>query len=244
MKKLLLGVAAIAVVIVVAVLLVLGNIDKIVKGVLEETGSQLLGTRVGVAAVDIDLKRGAGQISGLSIANPAGYSSARAFEMDMIRLELNLATLSEQPLVVRELKIQAPVVHLEVREDGSANLQTLLDNIETHSAKAERKPGPEGASKGESVRISIKKLAVTGVTVHASIPGQERETVVLPDIVMENVGREKGLTPEEIGSVIIGEVITESLQATLEKKMTKKIKEAAEGFLGDLKKKFVPEKSE
>lgn len=249
MKKLLIGVAAIAIVVVVAAVLLIGNIDRIIKGALEGTGSELLGTEVRVAAVDFDLKKGSGQISGLSIANPAGYSSENAFEMDMIRLELRLSSLREQPLVVRELKIKDPVVRLEAREDGSANLKTLLDNIEANSAKAdkkaaERQPESDNIPRGEPVRISFKELAVTGVTVHASIPGQEPEAVVLPDIVMENIGQGKGLTPAEIGTVIVGEIITESLEETLKKKMTEKAKEAAEGFLDDLKKKIMPDKSE
>jgi hypothetical protein len=244
MKRLLVGAAAIAVVVVVGVIVLLvGNIDKIIKGALEGVGSELLGTPVRVAAVEIDLKDGVGQISGLSIANPAGYSSENAFEMNMIRLDLKLSSLDEQPLVVYELKIQDPVVRLEAREDGSANLKTLLDNIEANSARADKKAA-EGQSEsdnipqGEPVRISFKELAVTGVQVHVSIPGQEPETVVIPDIVMENVGRERGLTPAEIGTVVIGEIITESLEATLKKKMTEKVKEAAKGFLEDLKEKI------
>lgn len=249
MKKLLVGVAAIAVAAFVIVALLVGNIDKIIKGALEGAGSELLGTEVRVAAVDIDLKNGAGRISGLSIANPEGYSLDNAFEMDVIRLELKLSSLDGQPLVVHELKIQDPVIRLEAREDGSANLKTLMDNIEANSARADRKaaasrPESDKVPPGEPVRISFKELAVTGVTVHASIPGQEPETVVIPDIVMEDVGREKGLTPAQIGTVVIGEIITKSLEATLKKKMTEKVREAARGFLDDLQRKIVPEKSE
>ena len=249
MKKLFIGVAAFAVLVVVAAVLLIGNIDKIIKGALEGVGAELLGTKVSVAAVEFDLRDGAGQISGFSIANPAGYSSEDAFRMDIIRLELNLSSLDKQPLIINELRIQDPVVRLEAREDGSSNLKTLLDNIEKNSAKADKKaaeqqPESEDIPRGEPVHISFGKLAITGVKVHASIPSQEPEIVVIPDIVMQNVGEEEGLTPAEIGNVIIGEIITKSLEATLKKKMAEEVKKAAEGFLGDLKKKLLPEKSE
>jgi hypothetical protein len=247
MKKLLIGLVAFAVIGIVAIALLVGNIDKIIKGALEGVGSELLGTQVAVAAVELDLKDGVCQISGFSIANPAGYSSEKAFQMDEIRLELKLSSLDKQPLIVNELKVQNPEVRLEAKEDGSSNLQTLLDHIETNSDKADKKaaeqqPDSKNVPKGEPIHISFGKLAIIGVKVHASIPSQEPETVVIPDIVMHNVGQETGLTPAEIGKVIIGEIITKSLQATLKKKMTEKVKEATKGFLGDLEKRIIPGK--
>jgi hypothetical protein len=209
----------------------------------------LLGTQVTVAAVELDLKAGAGQISGFSVANPAGYSPGNAFQMDIIRLDLKLSSLNRQPLVINELHIQNPVVRLEAREDGSSNLKTLLDNIEKNSAKADKKAAEnqlelEHVPKGEPARISFEKLVITGVKVHASIPSQEPETVVIPDIVMKNVGGGTGLTPAGIGKVVIGEVITKSLEAVLKQKITEKVEEAVKDFLGDLKDKLIPEKSE
>jgi uncharacterized protein involved in outer membrane biogenesis len=240
MKKILIGVAAVVVVIVVAVVLLLGNIDKIVKGALEGVGSELLGVPVTVAAVEINLKSGSGQISGLTITNPPGYTAQNAFQMDMIRLSLNLGSLGKQPLVIDELNIKSPVVELEAKKDGSSNLQTLLDNIDKNSAKADKKaaeqqPDTEATPKGEPMRISFGKLAITGVTVNVIAPEQKPEKVVIPDIVEENVGEETGLTPGEVGNLIIGKIITSSLANTIQKGVTKKLGDATKGFFEGLK---------
>lgn len=248
MKKLFIGAAVVAVVVLVAVMILVGNVEKIVKGALESVGSELLGTRVRVSTVDLDLKRGSGRISGFTVANPEGYSSAKAFKMETILLDLELGSLGKQPLVVEDLQIRDPVVRLEAREDGSSNLQTLLDNIRKNSTSADRKaaegqPKPDDARQDEPVRISFGSLAVTGVEVQASIPGQEDQRAVLPDIVMRDVGRGKGLTPAEIGTVVIGKVFAESLEAVLKKKMTEKVQEAAKGLLEDLKGMVAPEKN-
>ncbi|MFC1657157.1 hypothetical protein ACFL2P_01110 [Candidatus Moduliflexota bacterium] len=247
MKKLLIGVAVFTAVVIVAAIVLVGNVEKIVKGALESVGSELMGTRVRVAKVDLDLKSGSGRISGFTVANPEGYSSEKAFRMDTISLDLKLSSLGKQPLVVEELQIRDPVVRLEAREDGSSNLQTLLDNIRKNSDSADRKaaegqPKPDDASQGEPVRISFGVIAASGVKVEASIPGREPQGAVLPDIVMRDVGRGKGLTPAEIGRVVIGKIFTESLEAILKKKMTEKVEETAKGFLGDLKSKVMPEK--
>ena len=242
MKKILIGIAAVVTVVVLAVIFLLGNIDKIVKGTLEDVGSELLGVPVRVASVEIKLKNGSGQIEGLTIANPKGYSAQNAFRMDMIRLGLNLGSLGKQPLVVDELNIKNPVVQLEAKEDGSSNLKTLLNNIDKNSANADKKAAEQTASdavpKGEPIRISIGNMAITGVTVHVNAPGQESKNVVIPDIVEKNVGNGTGLTPGEIGKLIVGKIISSTLENTIKKSLLKKAEEATKGLFDGLKDKF------
>lgn len=249
MKKLMIGLAVVVVLVVVAVVLLLGNLDKIVKGALEGIGTELLGVPVRVSAVEIKLTSGAGEISGLTISNPSGYVSKNAFQMDMIRLGINLGSLGKQPLVIDELNINNPVLWLELQDDGGSNLQELMDNMEKNSANADKKaaeqqPDSEAVPEGEPARIAFGKLAITGVTVHVMKTSQKLETVVIPDIVLQNVGKGTGLTPGEIGKVIFGEIITSSLKTILKKKVTEKVEEATKGFLNDLKNKLIPKKSE
>ena len=243
MKKILIGIAALLIVGAIALYLLVGNLDKILKGAIEGAGSELLGVPVTVASVELDLKSGMGQISGITIANPVGYKAANAFLMDTIRLGLDLSSLRKQPIVIRELNIQSPTVDLEVNEQGGSNMQTLLDNIKQNSAKtdekaAEEQPSQEETDTKEPVKLSFTKLAITGVTVNGVVPGQEPTQVVLPDIVKENVGGTEGLTPAQVGGVIIGDIAAQSLQAVVEKKLSEKMEEAAQGLFNDLKKKL------
>ena len=243
MKKILIGIAGLAVVAAIALYLLVGNLDKILKGAIEGVGTELLGVPVTVTSVDLDLKSGMGQISGISIANPPGYQAVNAFKLDNIRLGLDLSSLRSQPIVIRELNIQSPVVDLEVNEQGNSNMQTLLDNIKQNSAKtdekaAEEQPSQEETGTTEPVKLSFTKLAITGVTVNGVVPGQEPTQVVLPDIVRENVGGTEGLTPAQVGGVLIGDIAAQSLQAVVEKKLSEKMEEAAQGLLNDLKKKL------
>jgi hypothetical protein len=243
MKKILIGIAALLIVGAIALYLLVGNLDKILKGAIEGAGSELLGVPVTVESVELDLKSGMGQISGITIANPVGYQAANAFRMDMIRLGLDLSSLRKQPIVIRELNIQSPTVDLEVNEQGGSNMQTLLDNIKQNSAKtdekaAEEQPSQEETGTKEPVKLSFTKLAIIGVTVNGVVPGQEPTQVVLPDIVKENVGGTEGLTPAQVGGVIIGDIAAQSLQAVVEKKLSEKMEEAAQGLFNDLKKKL------
>ena len=246
MKKLLIGIAGLVVIIGIGLFVLVGNLDKIIKGALEGVGSELLGTPVTVESVELDLKNGAGQISGLSVANPPGFSDKKAFQMDAIRLGINLASLGTQPVIIDELTVTSPVVELEAQQDGSSNLQTLLNNIDKNSSKADEKaaetqPDAKGTEKGEPAKLAFKKLSITGVTVNATVAGRDPETVTLPDIMMDNVGGEQGITPAGVGKVILGDIIVSSLEAVLEKKLTETLEEVSKGLLNDLKNKLVPD---
>ncbi|MGI9537010.1 MAG: AsmA family protein [Desulfocapsaceae bacterium] len=243
MKKILIGIAGLVIVAAIALYLLVGNLDKILKGAIEGAGTELLGVPVTVESVELDLKSGMGQISGITVANPGGYKATNAFKMDLIRLGLDLSSLRKQPIVIRELNVQSPTVDLEVNEQGGSNMQTLLDNIKQNSAKtdekaAEEQPSQEETGTKEPVKLSFTKLTITGVTVNGVVPGQEPTQVILPDIVKENVGGTEGLTPAQVGSVIIGDIAAQSLQAVVEKKLSEKMGEAAEGLFNDLKKKL------
>ena len=244
MKKVLIGVGILAVVAAIGIALLLGNLDKIIKSTIEGVGSELLGVPLTVTSVEISAREGTGQITGLNIGNPPGYTSPQAFKMDMIRLGINYDSIGKQPLVISELKIQNPVVDLELKTDGTTNLQQLMNNMEQNSSKAdqtaaEQQPDPPlGGKEGEPARIAIKELAVTGVAVQVRALDQPSETVILPDIILSDVGQQAGLTPAELGQLIIGEIINQSLAATIEKTMTKKIEDTAKGLFDSLKKQF------
>ncbi len=246
LKKLVVSAAVLAVVVLVGVYLLIGNLDKILKSAIEGVGSELLGVPVTVAEVQLDLKSGMGQINGMRIANPDGFQAVNAFQIDTIRLAVDIRSLTSQPVVINELNIKSPVVELEAKADGSTNLQRLLDNIQKNSAKADEKaaeehPSTEGheqATKKEPVKLSFKKLAITGVTVNAVVPEQDPVRVVLPDTVKENVGVTEGLTPAQVGGVIIGDIVVQSLEAALQKKLSEKIEEAATGLFNNLKNKL------
>lgn len=103
-----------------------------------------------MSAVELDLKSGTSQISGFKIANPSGFTAQNGFEMGMIRRAIDIGSLGKQPLVVNELNINSPVVELEVRADGSSNINILLENIEQNGDQADKKAAEEQPQSGES----------------------------------------------------------------------------------------------
>ena len=234
MKKVLIGLAVLALVVAVAVVWLMRSLDEIVENQIETIGSELTGVPVRVESVGIDLKSGAGVISDLRIANPDGYAAPDAFEMSSLHLDIDLQSLGKQPLVLDELMIDSPVVHLEINQRGRSNLKEILDNASRNTRQADAKA--ETGESGEPMRIAIRKLLIRGATVTESNPLEEGEPRkgTLPDLVRSNVGGSKGATPGEIGEIVIGELGGETVRQAARKAAEEAVKEMIEDEASDL----------
>jgi len=85
-----------------------------VKAAIERFGSDITGTKVTVGSVDISLKSGLGTIRGVRVDNPEGFSSDDAFELGEITVDLDVASLNRDPIVIEEIRILAPAVRGEL----------------------------------------------------------------------------------------------------------------------------------
>ena len=78
------------------------NLNSLVKEGIEVAGRDALGVQVSVDQVNISLLSGSGHISGLRIANPEGFSSARdAISVDDIEVLLEISSLTSNNIVIK-----------------------------------------------------------------------------------------------------------------------------------------------
>lgn len=210
MKRVLL---ALAVVVVLAVAGVvwwgLRSLNGIVTHTIEDVGSDLLGTRVSVSGVSIDLRRGTATIRGLQVANPTGpglsFSSEPALRLGEISAGIDLRSLGKQPLVLTRIRISKPYVNAEVTP-GGINLDLLRNRVEAASASGGKggSKAPTSAS-GKPVRLLVQDLRFEDGRVRAdtSKVGGETQDVDLPPLRMRDVGSPGGTTPEELGKRVL-----------------------------------------
>ena len=231
-KKILMGVGVIVLVLGIVIWQVVANLDSIVAGVVEEVGSDVLKTDVRVSGMSIDLKAGKAGIAGLTIANPEGYSRANLFEMEGIEVDLDIGSLSKDVLVIEDIRIANPKVLFEGDADGGSNMQTLMDNMDSGSST------DDSGSESDPVKMIIDRLEFSGGVVQASseiTPGEVKE-LKLPAIKMSAIGRRQGgvtadVVAKEIGSELVGAIISAVAKAEL----NKVIEEKKKGFLDKLK---------
>lgn len=204
-----------------AVFLLLQNLGGIVERVMETQGSEMLGEPVSVGAVDLSLTSGVGQITGLTIDNPDGYTDPEAFSMDLIRLNVDLGSLSGSPIRLNEFILEAPEVYLEVREDNRVNLEEIAANLNQNIQRAEKEsketPPASEEEKAAVARLAIDHLKIAGVKLtdrHRKFEGGVKE-LTLPDIDLKNVGGDDGVTGPRIGLEIVEAITKEGLKQAL-----------------------------
>jgi len=235
MKKTILIIAGIVVVAVGIILWrVVANLDSIVAGMIESTGSEVLKTRVSVSGVSINLGEGKAAIAGLTVANPPGYSKANIFELNGIEVDLNLGSIGEDVLVIESIRVDNPKIVFEGEEDGGSNMQTLLDNID--SAPSEGSAG--GQAQGEAAKMIIERFEFSGGQVKATTALKPDEVVDinLPPIQMSGIGKAEGgvsadVVAKQISTKLVKTVIREAAKQSLNKVIEKKSK----GLLDKLK---------
>ena len=231
-KKILIGVGVIVLALVIIIWQVGANLNSIVAGIIEDTGSDVLKTDVSVSGVAIDLKAGNAGIGGLTIANPDGYSRANLFEMDGIEVDLDLGSLGKDVLVIKTIRIQDPRIVFEGDADGGSNMQTLMDNIESDSS------GGDTSAGGESLKMIIDRFELSGAHVKATSEAKPGETteINLPAIKMSGIGQAQGgVTADVVANEIASELVGAIIAAAAREGVNKAIEEKKKGFLDKLK---------
>lgn len=200
------------VIIIAAALLLLGiigigvflynNIDPIVKSSIEKNGSAILGTQVSVGAVDISLKSGRGTIRNVRVKNPDGFDG-NAFTLGEITLDINVASLTKDPIVIDEIKISAPDVNVVLDEKGRSNIAVIKDAADRHQASSAGKPAAKQDSGYEKrFRIDTFSFEEGHVSADATALGRGSMETTLPPLRLTEVGGPNGDTPDGMGKTV------------------------------------------
>ena len=212
MKKILLiggGVVAVAVVGAIAMFVfVLSSLDGLIQQAIEQYGSEITKAQVTLAGVELDATSGKGVLRGLKIGNPAGFNTPSAFELGAISVTIDTATITSDTVVITEIVIDSPDVTYELGGDGS-NIDALQNNVEAYMARFEGGDSATADGGGEGPRLIIEDLYITNGTINVSATflGGKSLTTPLPDIHLEDIGKEDdGASPGEIAEQIIAAI--------------------------------------
>jgi len=159
-KGLLIGggiILAIVIVVVAAAIYVFTNLDSIIKTAVEEVGTEVTQTKVSLNDVEVSLTEGSGALRGFSLANPQGFSDNNAMQFNEVSVALDLATVQSDPIVIKEIVIDAPKVVYEFGQGGS-NIDTIKDNVAKSAPSDEG--GGDSSSGSEGPKLVIENLIV------------------------------------------------------------------------------------
>ncbi len=240
MKKFIIIGGVLGVVGVMLAFLLFSSLDSIITEAVEHFGSEITKTEVSLDKTVISATTGKGSLHGLKVTNPKPFKTPSAFEFSEVSLTLDIASVTKDTVVIKEIVIAGPEITYEVGANGS-NIDAIKRNVDSYSTPSKTDPYEkkevEESSDKKQKKLIIEKLIVRDgkINVSASFLNGKALSVSLPGLTLNDIGKDKGgATPGEVTNKIIT-----SLRQNIDKAVgtlgLDQAKKAIEGVAKDLK---------
>lgn len=207
-----LALTATIILVLASVTYVLFNIDALIKDEIESSASRAYKVPVTVAEATMSLKSGNGQIVGLRIENPPGFSAPDAVHVPLIEINVDTGRIADKAIALGRVVIDHPKIILDIK-DGRANLVRLKESTKAWLTRSEN--DDQEAATGQ--RLIIDEVVMqNGTMVFRAdfLDGAETE-VPLPDSRIKDIGMPpEGALPAEVIAEVTQMMITASERAS------------------------------
>lgn len=193
-------------------------------------GPKATRARVELGKVDVAAQEGQAEIAGLVLGNPEGFKSDYAFKVDNVAVKLDLKSLFDEVIRIKEIRIDGADLIYEIGLKGN-NIGKIQQNIENYSKSL----GLESSSEDE-IKFIVDNIYINGTKVKLAtdLLGGKGAGLSLPDIHLKNIGTEdKAATAGEVGKAIFG-AVNKGLGKVVTKDMIGKTLGGVKKKLGDI----------
>lgn len=200
---------------------------NIVKKAVETFVPEITQTSASLDSMSISLLKGNLSISGLSLGNPAGFSTPTAFSLKNITVSFVPESLFKEKVIINQVIIDRTQISAEATYQNGAlnsNITQIQKNVDAFikqhtpatnikAAVQTKKQDPVPAS--QSKQVVIKDLQINNSNLTVGLMNQSL-TVALPNIQKKNIG-EQGpkVTWEEAIVSILNMITDETAKATI-----------------------------
>lgn len=203
LKKILL-IALISAIALFAALYLFGSkiLNAALKQAIQSGAPLVTQCEVAIDGLELSLFSGEGQVHGLALKNPSGFSEQNLFELDQISVSVDPESLLSQEIHIHSIAIHQPKFCFEQGLSGS-NWQKLIQNLQAFSAKSAdiQQPSNNAASSNADTpmpKIRIDSLSIQEAQVALSLLGLE-QVLKIPSIHMTDLNTEgKALEAHEL----------------------------------------------
>lgn len=171
-----------AVLVLIAVIVAAVNLfaDRAVKAGIESAAARTLNVEVSVSDVDLSIVRGKLALQNLFVGNPPAYEHDKLLIMKNTEIEVDVRSLLNDIVNIREIKIDDVDVMIEQRGVSNNNLYDIVQTIS------------DNMKEGEGKKLRVDKLEISGITVKIDLMSDpnraEPVTLNLSPIRMTNLG--------------------------------------------------------
>lgn len=189
------------------------NSGALIKDAVEQYGSEAVGTKVSLdtakLTIDKDINSSV-KLSGLTIANPAGFSSDYAVKLNEISVQLQPKTQSQTLVVIDKVLMAGAHIIAEEKNLNTTNLTTLADNLSQPSTSSNTSSSQSSAA---TPNFIIKSFEFNQATVDLISPQLGNQTIKMPNFSVKNLGGSQGMQPEALATALMDEILDQATAA-------------------------------
>lgn len=192
----------------VALFFLFSSLDTLITEAVIKVGSEVTQTRVSLEKTEISALSGKGTLYGLIIANPDNFESENVFKLDEISLTLDVTTLTDPTIVIKEIVIAAPEVTYE-RKGNTSNFDVIQKNADAYMSKTDKDSSGSNGKKSGGTKLIVERLYIRDGIVKVIAPdiSEKPMTVKLATLELIDIGKAKGGgSPAELVQEIIGAI--------------------------------------
>ncbi|MFB0525216.1 MAG: AsmA family protein [Phycisphaerae bacterium] len=230
LKALSIVLLVIVIVVVAAVIIIDLFVDRAAKIGIENAATKTLNVGVDIDDIDISIMGGKLALQNLIIKNPPGYQHDKLLELRNAKIEVNVRSLLNDVVNIREIKLDGMELTLEQRGVSGNNLQDVIKSIPSKDKQASEPSGK---------KLHIDNLEISDITVKVKllpVPGKaDTVTLELSPIKMTDLGSDNKLDTAELSGRIllaIAEGVAEQGGGVLPKNMVDTMKSTLDKTLG------------
>lgn len=193
MKKVLIVLAVLALAIGGIGLYYAGKMDGMIEQAIEVSGTKALGTAIAVDSVDTKIADGEATISGLTIANPPGYSTNEALSIQSLSAQVDYKAQT-----VKRVSINDTTINAELKGRRS-NFQEILDSMPPREANENNAEGPD-----QKFQIDVLEMRNAKINVTSEQAGQA--SFIMDDFVLRDLSGTVSELSDQITQSLISHV--------------------------------------
>ena len=224
------------------------RVDKIVKNLIIDQGTQALGQQVSVGKIDTSILGSSIKISNVEIKNLDGFKNKNIIQIKNINVNFAFTSLFKDTIVINDINIDGATLYYEVLinnkevKDNVSLFKPALKNSASSSSKEMEIPKelePKNQSKKKNKDFLINQLTINNTKINAFSEFLDiNKDINLNKMSFNNVGTaEKSTKFKEVLQMVFANVLlninNEVIQGDLKNKIKDKVK--------NLKNKISPE---
>jgi len=193
-----------------------------IKAAVEKIGPRVTQTRITLARAHVNLFRGAVELDGLQVDNPAGYTTEAVIKVGAVKIRLAPGSVFTDTIHVNQVYVSGAEAWYEMGIPSS-NVGKLQKQVAEFSGAQEKKAAqPQAAQPSDKPgkKVVIDDLQILGTRVHVGVKGTGGTAlpIPVPDIRKQDLGKEGdgksiGQMSAEILTAILGGISDAALSA-------------------------------